>query len=280
MSFGGLRIVALESRRADALRDLVRAAGGDPYVAPSVRERPLKDNGEAVAFLDRLDRGDFDMCIFTTGAGVRCLRGVAEAHERLPGLVEGLAKLVVVSRGPKPVAALREAAVGSDIVIPEPNTWRELLDVVRDRSERRIAVQEYGAPATDLIEGLRELGAEVTSVKVYRWDLPEELAPLKEAVRRIVVRQCEVVLFTSSVQLEHMLRVAEDLGLREEALKALKNDIVIASIGPVMSDSLRCRGLEPDFEPKRPKMAIFVRQTAARAMELLTRKKKRRSNAA
>ncbi len=68
------------------------------------------------------------------------------------------------------------------ITVPEPNTWREILAVTATRPEKRIAVQEYGRASSELLDGLRGQGAEVTTVPVYQWDLARRSGPLREAV--------------------------------------------------------------------------------------------------
>ena len=47
MSFSGSRVVAFESRRAPEIAELIRKQGGEPFVAPALREAPLDDNREA-----------------------------------------------------------------------------------------------------------------------------------------------------------------------------------------------------------------------------------------
>src|ERR1035438_8108943 len=73
MSFRGLRVLALESRRAAEMEQLIRKQQGDPFVAPSMREIPLADNAEAFAFAEQLFAGGFDMVILLTGVGTRQL---------------------------------------------------------------------------------------------------------------------------------------------------------------------------------------------------------------
>ena len=73
MSFSGLRVVAFESRRAQEIAELIRRQGGDPFVAPSLREAPLADNREAFDFAERLFSGHIDMVILLTGVGTRQL---------------------------------------------------------------------------------------------------------------------------------------------------------------------------------------------------------------
>jgi uroporphyrinogen-III synthase len=56
-------------------------------------------------------------------------------------------------------------------------------------------------------------------------------------------------------------------------LAALQQDIVVASIGPVMTDALVREGLRPDFEPKHPKLGICIRQLAEQSRELVSAKR-------
>ena len=73
MPFDGLRVVSFESRRATEMGELIRRQGGDPFVAPSMREAPIENNAEAFEFAEQLFRGDFDLMIFLTGVGTRAL---------------------------------------------------------------------------------------------------------------------------------------------------------------------------------------------------------------
>ena len=80
MQFDGLRVLSLESRRATEIEKLIRARGGEPFVAPSMREIPLENNPQALDFAARLFRGDFDLVIFLTGVGARLLNQIIETR--------------------------------------------------------------------------------------------------------------------------------------------------------------------------------------------------------
>src|ERR1019366_8339268 len=179
MPFGGLRVVSLESRRAKEMETLIRREGGEPYVAPSVQERALDDHREAMDFVGRLEAGEFNLVVCMTGAGLAFLRDLAVAYSALERLADGLRKTFIVSRGPKPVPILRELGARAHIVVPEPNTWKEVVDAVASRPERRILVQEYGRPNPAMTAALEALGAQVTPFAIYRWDLPAAVAPLR-----------------------------------------------------------------------------------------------------
>jgi uroporphyrinogen-III synthase len=152
--------------------------------------------------------------------------------------------------------------VAPALIAPEPNTWREVLGVTEGRPERRIAVQEYGRANPNLIQGLDSRGASVTAVRVYQWALPEDTGPLRAAVRELAAGKFAAVLFTTAVQLDHLLRVAEEEGLVEQALRRL-GEMFVGSIGPTTSEALEEFGVRVTMEPSHPKMGFLVREAGA-----------------
>jgi uroporphyrinogen-III synthase len=179
--------------------------------------------------------------------------------------------VTIISRGPKPLPILRELGTRADVVVPEPNTWKEIVDAVSARPERRIAVQEYGRPNPEMTKALESLGARVTPIVIYRWDLPEDLNPLKEAARCLALRQFQVVLFTSSIQLDHLIMIASDLGLETQVREGLRSS-VIASVGPVMSAALEQAAIPVDIVPIHPKMAALVKAASDQAASVISQK--------
>lgn len=263
MPFAGQQVLAFESRRAAEMEALIRKQGGVPFVAPAMREAPLEDNPAAFEFAERLFAGGFDMVILLTGVGTRQLARLLATRYPEAAFAEALGRVTVVARGPKPVAALREMGVTPALVAPQPNTWREVLGSTAGRPERHIAVQEYGRSNPELLEGLRSRGAEVTSLRVYRYALPEDTGPLAEAARRLAAGDFQTVLFTTAVQIEHLLRVAAAGGAEAAVLAALKCALV-ASIGPSTTEALEEYGIHPAMEPSHPKMGLLVTEAAAR----------------
>ena len=272
MPFDGLRVLSLESRRATEMATLIRKQGGEPFVAPSMREMPLESNPEAFLFAGRLFAGEFEMMIMLTGVGMRYLDRVLATRYSAGRLAEALRSLTVVARGPKPAAVMREWQVPVTVLVPEPNTWRELLAAIDGRPEHRIAVQEYGKSNRELLSGLRARGLDVTTVRVYEWDLPEDTAPLREAVHRLAAGQVDVALFTTSIQLAHLFRIAGEENVEEEVRAALRK-AVIASIGPTTSEELAAYGIAHDMEPSHPKLGLLVNEAAQNAHDILVRKR-------
>jgi uroporphyrinogen-III synthase len=276
-SFNGLRVLSLESRRAAEIATLISNFGGTPTVAPALREVPLSSNPAAIAFGAALIQGQFDAVVFLTGVGARALLSVIASdpgpRTSDPGpreaFLDALRRVKVIARGPKPVAVLREWQVPVWVTAPEPNTWRELLNAIDARwgelpPAPRIAVQEYGVPNTELLDGLAAKGALVTSVPVYQWALPEDVGPLKAAVESLAKKEIDVVLLTTGVQAVHLFQVAESMQMVDEMTSGLKAAF-IASIGPTTSEELQRRGLQIDLEASHPKMGVLVTEAAERA---------------
>lgn len=273
MSFAGLRVLSLESRRAKEIETLIRRLDGDAFVAPSVQERALEDHADAIRFVERLEAGEFDLVVCMTGAGLAFLRDVVAAHMPVERLAAALSRVTIVSRGPKPVPVLRTMNVPVQVVVPEPNTWKEIVAAVAARPERRIAVQEYGRPNFDMNKALERLGATVTPVPIYRWEMPRDCGPLREAARRLAAREFDVAIFTSSIQLDHLLDIARELGIEVAVREALRDDVAVASVGPVMTATLESHGIVPDIVPNHPKMPSLVKAAAEMAEAVLSAKR-------
>jgi len=277
--FEGLRVLSFESRRGTEMAKLITNAGGVPTVVSSMREVPLEDNHEALEFVREIIAGQIDSVVFLTGVGAQTVLRVAESANQREAFLEALQKIPVVARGPKPVSVLRPLGVPIALTAPEPNTWRELLQVLDANTQnvplrdKMVAVQEYGATNGELLAALRERGAHVRRVPVYDWQLPEDLEPLRKAVRQILDREIDVVFFTTSVQVRHLMLVAGEMGFAEQVLRSL-NHVVIASIGPMTSEELRQNGLPVDMEPSHPKMGFLVNEAAAKASAILREKRR------
>jgi uroporphyrinogen-III synthase len=257
------------------MAELIRRHGGEPVVAPSMREIPLSENRAAIELLPQLDAGTFDLLILMTGVGTRTLNEALGTQFPQERIVAALRKTTLVARGPKPVAALKALGLAAAITVPEPNTWREVVGALSSRLElsgKRIAVQEYGIPNPQLVAALEGLGAMVASIPIYRWALPEDLEPLRTAMQKVLRAEVDMALFTNGAQVEHLFKVAVD-DMADDGLRTALQKIVVASVGPVCTQVLEQFGVKPDLEPAHPKMGALVAEAAASARRLLAVKR-------
>ncbi|MBI3084075.1 MAG: uroporphyrinogen-III synthase, partial [Candidatus Omnitrophica bacterium] len=272
--FQGARVVVFESRMAEAMARSIRSHGGEPISAPSLQEVPLEKHHEAFAFAERLLAGEVEIMICMTGVGTRLLLEALAKRYGIEPCVRALSRVTVVARGPKPIRVLKEYGIPVTIAVPEPNTWQEIVQALdldpRSLSldGRTIAIQEYGVSNDRLIAALKERGAKVIQVPVYRWALPDDTRPLRHAIQQVIEGTVQIALFTNAVQILNVIRVASEHGLERPFREALKR-VVVASVGPSTSESLAHAGVEVDFEPTHPKMGPLIDELARQAADLI-----------
>ncbi len=269
IGFGGRTVLAFESRRSLEMAKLIENNGGKAMVVPAAREVPAACRAGLSEFAASLLDGSLDIAIFLTGVGTRALAQAMEQFCSRAEFAAALGRVSVVARGPKPAAALRELGVPITWTVPEPNTWRELLQMLDEKGaalkHRLVAVQEYGVPSRELLEGLSKREARTLTVHVYDWALPEDRTPLKNAILALDQGKIDVTLFTAAVQVHHLVQVADEMNVRESLVQAL-SQTAVASIGPVTSEQLREYGIRVDLEPTHPKMGFLVSEAAAQGV--------------
>jgi uroporphyrinogen-III synthase len=265
--FSGRSVLAFESRRSAEIAKLIENCGGRAIVAPATKEVPAENSADVPRFVTALLEGRLDLVIFLTGVGTRALSRAIEPHCSREKFISALSKTSVLARGPKPVTALKELGVPITFTVPEPNTWKEILQVLDTNKvpleSRTVAVQEHGVPSPQLTEGLQQRGAKTITVHVYDWALPDNLGPMKDAIKSLQAGNVDVVLFTAAVQVHHLIQVAEQMNVREGIIAAL-NRSRVASIGPVTSEALTEYGIAVHFEPSHPKMGFLVKEASER----------------
>jgi uroporphyrinogen-III synthase len=278
-SFDGLRVLSLESRRAKEVEKLIRTYSGEPFVVPAMREVKLESNHQAFAFAELLLKGEIDVVLFFTGVGVRALLEIVETRYDREAFLEALRSTRIVTRGTKPEAALRALKIKSVASAQEPSTWHEVLGVMdstfgEELKTLRVAVQEYGASNPELLAELTERSASVMKVPVYQWALPYDLKPLRECVHSIIHAGIDVILFTTAVQVIHLMMVAQEMNCVPDLIRGFRS-VAVISVGPTTTAELLHYGITPDFEPSRPKLGFLVNEAAQYAAQVLKQKRER-----
>jgi len=276
-SFDGLRVLSLESRRAKEVEKLIRTYGGEPFVVPAMREVKLESNKQALDFAAKLIQGEVDVVLFLTGVGVRALLETVETKYDREQFLTALRATRIVTRGPKPEQVLRELKVKTFVSAPEPSTWHEVLSTMDhsfgdELKTLRVAVQEYGASNPELLAELTLRAGEVIKVPVYQWALPHDLKPLRECVHGIANSDVDVLLFTTAVQVIHLMMVAQQMNAIAELMRGLRS-VVVISIGPTTTAEMLHYGITPDFEPSRPKLGFLINEAAQYSGDVLRKKR-------
>jgi hypothetical protein len=131
---------------------------------------------------------------------------------------------------------------------------------------RRIAVQLHGDPLPELVAGLRAAGAEVLTVPVYRWVLPEDVAPVRRLVDAVVTGGVDAVTFTSAPAAAGLLTVADELHRREALVAAFDSRVLAVAVGAVTAGPLDAAGI-PSRQPDRARLGALAREVVARLPE-------------
>ena len=274
-NFQGLRVAALESRRCDDMQRLIERFGGKAFVSPSMREVPIAENREAIDFANRVLIGEINIVIFLTGVGFKQLIAAVERHVDKQQLINTFSDITTIVRGPKPLASMREFGIQPTIRVPEPNTWRELLQTLDQQvaiGGQVVGLQEYGVTNHSLVAGLEARGATVAQVRVYQWEFPIDVAPFEKNIAAMIAGERDCLLVTSAHQVVNMLRLASRLDCEDE-LRASLDKMAVISIGPTTTEMMQHLELPVDHEPPHPKMGHLVSSAAGNAARILLMKR-------
>lgn len=258
------------------MQTLIERNQGVPTLVHSMDEIPLENNEQVQAFCERLFRNEIDVMVFLTGVGASALLAAVEVYYSREQFLDALRKTIVTVRGPKPTVVLRNWEVPIHYSAPEPNTWHEIISVWDQQkfsiAGKHIVVQEYGKPVQAFYDEMRNRGAQVTPITVYRWALPEDTTALRNAVHGTIRGDFDILMFTSAQQVVHVLQIAEEEQVLQDWLQAAAKTM-IASVGPACSDALRDAGLPIDFESSPPKMGPLVKNALEAAPEIVAQKR-------
>ncbi|MHA6758492.1 uroporphyrinogen-III synthase [Streptacidiphilus sp. PAMC 29251] len=260
----GFTIGVTAARRRDELTAMLRRRGARVVEAPTVRILPLEDDSALRRATERCLAGPLDYVVATTGVGWRGWMSAADGWGYGRRLAEVCRDAVVISRGPKATGAVRASGLGESFS-PESEANDELLTwlLARDLRGRRIAVQEHGAPLDAFVAALRERGADVTAVPVYRWGPPEDPEAVRRLVEQTVRREIQAIAFTSAPAITGFLDSAHGQGLHREVLDAMRvgaagGGVLPVCVGPVCARPLEEHGVHP-VQPDRGRLGSMVR---------------------
>jgi uroporphyrinogen-III synthase len=245
-----LKIVVPESREIDLLVSLLEAEGATAFRCPLVQILDVEDFAAVDAWTDQLLAGGFDDLVLFTGEGLRRLAKRADALGRKPDFISAIGRTRTIIRGPKPARALRELGLAPTLSAPSP-TSQGLIEVFAHESVkgRNIAVQLYPGHGGDgLVDAVKAKGAFVSTVTPYRYASHTETEAVADVIRKMAAGAFDMIVFTSSPQVERLAEVAHERDLYSVLSDGLRR-IHVAAIGPVVEDALKPFGLEHVIAP-------------------------------
>ncbi|MFO0586468.1 MAG: uroporphyrinogen-III C-methyltransferase [Polyangiaceae bacterium] len=238
--FGRRVLVVRAEGQAEGAARLVRRRGAEPISFPAIVLQPPPDPDRVTRAIREL--GAYDLVAFTSENGVaRFLDRLRE--EGLDARAFGRAKIAAIGSGT--AASLAPYGLVPDIVPKDfvgEALAKAILDALGGSGEKpdgsrvRVLIPRALVAREVVPDALRAAGCDVDVVPVY-----ETVAPPKErreALRALLeAGRVDVVMLTSSSTVTHL---AELIGDDATTLLA---PVLLASIGPITTETARKRGL-------------------------------------
>lgn len=246
----GYRILILETREEAQFSRLLAEQGADVVQCPMFTIHDAPDPAPIEAWIRRFIAAPFDDLVLTTGEGMRRLLKVARRLELEQDFIAALGSARKFVRGPKPGRALREIGLEPQVTTEKPTSegLAEMLSRV-DLRGHRVGLQLY--PDRDhgaLIGAITAQGAAVDSVAPYVYDAQAADTNIVTAIDEMARGAIDAIALTSSGQVRRLIEVAQAHGCEDRLREALQHT-PIASVGPVVCDELKSRGLRADIFP-------------------------------
>jgi uroporphyrinogen-III synthase len=272
----GYRILILETREEAQFSRLLTEQGADVLQCPMFTIHDAPDSAPVEAWIRRFIDRPCDDLVLMTGEGLRRLMKVARRIGIEKDFIAAVGNARTFARGPKPGRALREIGLEADVTTEKPTSEGIAEMLARlDLAGHRVGLQLY--PDKDhsaLIGAITAQGAAVDRVLPYIYDAQAADANIVTAIDEMAQGRIDAIALTSSGQVRRLVEVAQAHGCEARLRDGLART-PIASVGPVVSDELKSRGLRTDIYPANDAffmkplisaMAAALGKTAPRAM--------------
>ncbi|GAC1328577.1 MAG: uroporphyrinogen-III synthase [Mycobacteriales bacterium] len=259
LPLAGFTVAVTAARRREELSNLLVRRGARVLEAPAIRIVPTHDDERLLAATQLCVDVPPDVVVATTGIGFRGWMEAADGWGLGEALRARFAAAEVLTRGPKAKGAVRAAGL-AEAWAPESEASEEVLArlLAEGVAGRRVAVQLHGEPLADFTAALRDAGAEVVEVPVYRWVPADDIRPLRRLVEQVVAGGVDCVTFTSAPAAAGMLTVAREDGRQDALVEAFRGPVLVAAVGPVTAGPLERLGV-PSVQPERARLGALVR---------------------
>jgi uroporphyrinogen-III synthase len=236
----GVRVLVGRARhQAGALSTELRKAGARVLEIPFIeirKPRSFRPLDEALKNL-----ASYDWLILTSANGVEAV------WARLAKIKGGFPAhgLKIAAIGPATKTAIERRGAVVDVV-PKEYVAESVVRTLRTRVNGKRVLLARAKVARDVIpQELRRAGAHVDVVEAYETIIPQSSRRRLQAVLGSTRRRPQIVTFTSSSTVKNFVALLGK-GPRQRAL----DGILMSSIGPITSATLREMGLTVDIKAK------------------------------
>jgi uroporphyrinogen-III synthase len=199
-------VITRPKEQAAHLAELIRQAGGEALIFPTVEIRDLANATAVNALIDRLD--DYDLAIFISPTAVARAMALISRRRALPP------KLQVAAIGQGSARELRQRGVVRVLAPATRFDSEALLDLpeMRQLGGRRVVIFRGTGGRELLAQTLRERGAAVDYAECYRRVRPD--APVAELLARGARNEIQALVATSAESLENLCQMFGEQGAR------------------------------------------------------------------
>ena len=245
----GRTVAVPETRELEVFAGLLERRGARVLRCPLVSIRDAPDPEPVLAFARDFAGGACDDLILTTGEGLRRLLACIARHEPTlsAGFLAALGRVRKITRGPKPVRALRELGLKADLSAGEPTTAGIIATLSAENlTGRRCGMQLYGTlPNTPLCDFLVRAGATVRTVAPYVYAPAADDAAVQGLLAELGAGRVDAIAFTSTPQVERLFTAAP-----QEQVRAVLARTLVAAVGPVVAAALARHGVRARLMPE------------------------------
>lgn len=257
----GKRILVTRTRaQASKLSQMLRALGAEPVEVPTIEILPPTDPAplaQAVA-----DLANYDLVLLTSVNGVDALFGEM-AKQGLDA--RALANCKVGAIGPITAETLVAHGISPDITARVFKAEGLLAELDAANLKGAKVLLPRAAQARKILpDTLREWGAEVDVVAAYETRAPAKSAAL---LGQALDHGLDIITFTASSTVSNLMALADDAQRAQLIAASQDGSIIMASIGPITSDTAREAGLAIHVEPQAYTIDALVDALAAHFSE-------------
>ena len=238
--FGKRVIVTRATRQASALADKISYLGGEPWEFPTIEIAPPLSFEQMDEAINRVEM--YQWIIFTS------VNGVQSFFDRLKFLrkdVRDLKGIKLCAIGPRTQAELEQFGLIVDC-IPKEYRAEAIVEDLNDKiaSGERVLIPRAETARKLLPQSLSEKGVIVDEVSAYRTN--QGKGNVQRVIELLQSKRAHAVTFTSSSTVTNFVNM-----LNADNLSEFLQDVVIASIGPITSQTAHECGIQVDVEAKK-----------------------------
>jgi uroporphyrinogen III methyltransferase / synthase len=236
--FGKKVLITRSRAQSRQMSERIRELGGDPILFPTIQIAPPDDFGPLDNAIHRIS--SFDWVVFTSVNGVDRF---FQRYFEVKSDIRDMAGPRIGAIGPVTAASIRRHGLSVDL-LAKKFVAEGILELLSEEDVRNMKfLIPRAARARDILpDELRRLGGEVEVVPVYRTIPPDDadIADTREMLKR---GEIDAITFTSSSTFTHFLEMMKGIDLQQDL-----GSVVLASIGPITSETIRENGLTPTVE--------------------------------